>query len=72
MEIKIDKVWGKDRDDRWSVVVIIKNRDQVFKFMPTYPHVQKIMQLLKEVEILNKDLNCKKEVGVIPKELHDI
>jgi len=72
MKINIEKVWGKSRPDRWGVVVHIENRGQVFKFMPTYDHVKKIVDLLKEVEVLNKDLNIKKEVGQVPEELNGI
>ena len=72
MKINIEKAWGKERGDRWGVMVHIENRGQVFKFMPTYEHLKKIMELLKECEVMNKDLNAKKEVGKIPEGLNDV
>lgn len=67
--IKIDDVWGKERQDRKGVVVEIKNRDQTFKWMPTYKELSKIYLLLAEVEVLNQEkatnplkMNVNKEV----------
>jgi len=72
MKINIEKVWGKERADRWGVIVHIENHGKVFKFMPTYDHLRKIVTLLEEVEVLNKELNIKKEAGKVPKELNGI
>lgn len=69
MEITIKKAWGKHRGDRWGVMVEIENRGQVFNYMPTYDDIKKMLKLLKEVEVMNKDFNSKKEVGEVPKEL---
>ena len=58
MEVKIYKqkgVWGKARSDRWGVIVEITNRDQTFKFMPTYKQLDEIFVLLKDVEKLNNE-----------------
>ena len=55
VEIKIIDVWGEKRNDRKGVVVEIENRNQVFKWMPTYNDLKKVEKLLKKVEILNKD-----------------
>ena len=55
VKIHIDKVWGKDRQDRVGVVVEIQNDDQVFKFMPTYKHLADIYTKLVLAETLNRD-----------------
>ena len=54
--IDIQKAWGKDRQDRFGVMVNIENNGQVFKWMPTYKEIEKIKELLAEVEIKNKEL----------------
>jgi len=72
MEINIEKVWGKQRGDRWGVVVRIENRGTTFKFMPTYAHIQEMLKLLREVEELNKDFNISKTVGIVPEALNGI
>ena len=61
MEIKIAKVWGKVRNDRWGVIVVIKNKGNTFLYMPTYPHVKEMLKKLEEVEILNAKLTAKEK-----------
>jgi len=58
MEIKIEKIYGKVRNDRWGVIVEITNKDQVFKWLPTYKNVDELIKKLVEVELLNEEL-CK-------------
>lgn len=53
--IYIGEVWGEHRNDRLGVIVEIRNRNHLFKFMPTYQDINKIRALLKEVEELNKN-----------------
>lgn len=57
-KIYIAKAWGKERQDRYGVIVDIENNGTSFKFMPTYEHIKQISELLEAVELLNKD-KCK-------------
>lgn len=58
--IKIEKIWGKVRQDRYGVVVTINNKEQVFKWLPTYEELARIYCLLVEAEAINKNIELKK------------
>lgn len=55
-DIKIIDAFGKVRNDRKGVVLEIKYRGQLFRFMPTYKDLAKMYELLAEVEEWNKSL----------------
>lgn len=53
-KIVIEKVYGNVRKDRLGVVVYIKNKDQTFKWMPTYKQIEEVLMKLRITEYLNK------------------
>jgi hypothetical protein len=57
--IYIGEAWGKARQDRQGVIVELEDsKGNVFRYIPTHEDVAKIVNLLEEVEILNKE-KCK-------------
>ena len=55
VSINITQVWGKERQDRYGVVVQIEHNGNIFKFMPTYKQLCEIHTKLILAEELNKD-----------------